>query len=90
MMYSRRVISRAVAGLASKRTMSAAPKSHRAKDVWAELEATRPKEDHPHLVFHPPYDNVTVFIGVASCVLFGYGSMYYGMRHQQYKQGYWK
>jgi hypothetical protein len=41
-------------------------------------------------VFHPPYNKVAAGAMVFSIVFLGYGSMYYGMRHQQYKQGYWK
>ena len=43
---------RAVLRLASTtpRSMSTAtPKTHKAKDVWAQIEATRPKDDHPHV-----------------------------------------
>jgi hypothetical protein len=28
---------------------TAAPKMHKAKDVWGELKATRPPEGHPHV-----------------------------------------
>jgi hypothetical protein len=42
------------------------------------------------LVFHPPYSKVTAAFGVITVVSLGYGAMYMGMRHQQYKQGYWK
>ena len=45
---------------------------------------------HVQLVFHPPYDKTAATLGVVACVLFGYGTMWYGMRHQMYKQGYWK
>jgi hypothetical protein len=41
-------------------------------------------------VFHPPYNKVTSAAMVLSILTLGYGSMYYGMSHQQKKQGYWK
>lgn len=33
----------------SKRTMSSAPKMHKAKDLWPELQKTRPVDPHPHV-----------------------------------------
>ena len=33
----------------AKRTMSTTPKMHKAKDVWKQLESTRPPEGHPHV-----------------------------------------
>mmetsp|Transcript_7838 Transcript_7838/g.14126 ORF Transcript_7838/g.14126 Transcript_7838/m.14126 type:complete len:91 (-) Transcript_7838:275-547(-) len=68
---------------------SAGPKLHRAKDAWKVIEATRPVS-HAHLCFEPPYSPVTSAIMVGGILCIGYGSMYFGMRHQQYKQGYWK
>jgi hypothetical protein len=42
------------------------------------------------MVFHPPYNKATV-IGMLSFVIAGgFGSMYFGFAHQQFKQGYWK
>lgn len=88
-MIARRAVARVVSN--AHRSMSTAtPKTHKAKDVWAQIEATRPKDPHPHNVFHPPYNKVSSAILVASILVAGYGSMYMGMRHQQYKQGYWK
>ena len=82
---------RTVARASSKRPMStASPKMHKAKDVWGELKATRPPEGHPHTVFEPPYNPVVVGCAIAGVITTGYGLMYFGMRHQQYKQGYWK
>merc|ERR1711862_636816 len=93
-LYEKMIAHRALAAATSrayaKRSMSDAPKMHKAKDVWRQIEATRPKDDHPHNVFHPPYNKVTAFVLVFGAFAFGYGSMYAGMRHQQYKQGYWK
>mmetsp|Transcript_2022 Transcript_2022/g.3212 ORF Transcript_2022/g.3212 Transcript_2022/m.3212 type:complete len:92 (-) Transcript_2022:302-577(-) len=77
----------------AKRTMSAAakaePKMHKA-DAWKELTAKRPVDPHPHPTFEPPYNKVGIACGVVGVITAGYGSMYFGMRHQQYKQGYWK
>jgi hypothetical protein len=42
------------------------------------------------LVFTKPYDTGTVFLLVGSMLGIGVGSMVFGVRHQQYKQGYWK
>jgi hypothetical protein len=41
-------------------------------------------------VFHPPYSKVTAAVGVLGVLTTGYGTMYYGLSHQQKKQGYWK
>eukprot|EP00804_Cyclotella_cryptica_P023425 CCRYP_020856-RA/>CCRYP_020856-RA protein AED:0.10 eAED:0.10 QI:1250/1/1/1/0.5/0.33/3/1128/89 len=82
---------RSVARVSSKRPMStAAPKMHKAKDVWGELKATRPPAGHDHTVFEPPYNPFVVGAAVSTVLVTGYGLMYFGMRHQQYKQGYWK
>jgi hypothetical protein len=35
------------------------------------------------LVFHPPYDKVTVCVLIGGIIGFGWGSMYYGFVHQQ-------
>jgi hypothetical protein len=35
----------------AKRTMSTTPKMHKAKDVWKQLESTRPPQGHPHVSF---------------------------------------
>eukprot|EP00559_Dactyliosolen_fragilissimus_P005729 CAMPEP_0184855268 /NCGR_PEP_ID=MMETSP0580-20130426/566_1 /TAXON_ID=1118495 /ORGANISM="Dactyliosolen fragilissimus" /LENGTH=91 /DNA_ID=CAMNT_0027349741 /DNA_START=39 /DNA_END=311 /DNA_ORIENTATION=+ len=80
-----------VSRIGSKRAMSqsAEPRMHKAKDVWVKIKETRPPEGHPHNVFHPPYNKVAAGVGVVSIVVTGYGTMYYGMSHQQYKQGYW-
>ena len=42
---------RAAARAGSRRPMSAvaAPKMHKAKDAWAELQKTRPPPGHPHV-----------------------------------------
>jgi hypothetical protein len=41
---------RSVARAGTRRQMStAAPKMHKAKDVWGELKATRPPEGHAHV-----------------------------------------
>mmetsp|Transcript_23282 Transcript_23282/g.39797 ORF Transcript_23282/g.39797 Transcript_23282/m.39797 type:complete len:91 (-) Transcript_23282:249-521(-) len=76
----------------SRRPMStaSAPKTHMAKDVWPELQKTRPPPGHDHTVFEPPYNTAVVAAGVVTVITTGYGMMYFGMRHQQYKQGYWK
>lgn len=44
----------AVSRVGAKRAMSEStgPRMHKAKDVWANLEATRPKEGHPHVSFN--------------------------------------
>lgn len=34
-------------------------------------------------VFHPPYDRVTVVLLIGGIVGFGWGSMWYGVVHQQ-------
>mmetsp|Transcript_15536 Transcript_15536/g.19714 ORF Transcript_15536/g.19714 Transcript_15536/m.19714 type:complete len:94 (-) Transcript_15536:334-615(-) len=85
-----RTASRAGSKRAMMSTESTGPRMHKAKDAWKEIQATRPPEGHPHLVFHPPYNKATVAFGVLSVLTLGYGSMYSGMRHQQYKAGYWK
>mmetsp|Transcript_18393 Transcript_18393/g.21216 ORF Transcript_18393/g.21216 Transcript_18393/m.21216 type:complete len:92 (+) Transcript_18393:67-342(+) len=75
----------------SKRAMSSAgPRMHKAKDAWSELQTTRPPEGHPHNVFEPPYNKATAALGVLSVLGLGYGTMYFGLSHQQRKQGYWK
>mmetsp|Transcript_11830 Transcript_11830/g.17941 ORF Transcript_11830/g.17941 Transcript_11830/m.17941 type:complete len:91 (-) Transcript_11830:351-623(-) len=83
---------RTASRMVSKRAMSSAggPKLHKAKDAWQTIAATRPVDPHPHNVFHPPYNKVTVGCMIAGVLTAGYGSMYYGMWHQQKKQGYWK
>ena len=82
---------RTVARAGTRRQMStAAPKMHKAKDVWGELKATRPPAGHDHTVFEPPYNGAVVGAAVVGVICTGYGLMYFGMRHQQYKQGYWK
>ncbi|EJK66645.1 hypothetical protein THAOC_12422 [Thalassiosira oceanica] len=83
---------RAAARVGSRRPMStvAAPKMHKAKDAWSELQKTRPPPGHPHLVFEGDYSTPFIGAAVIGVVASGYGMMYFGMRHQQYKQGYWK
>mmetsp|Transcript_4557 Transcript_4557/g.9003 ORF Transcript_4557/g.9003 Transcript_4557/m.9003 type:complete len:91 (+) Transcript_4557:139-411(+) len=83
---------RNAARASSRRPMSSAaqPKMHKAKDVWSEIKATRPPEGHPHTVFEPPFSPPVVGAATVAVVGVGYGLMYFGMRHQQYKQGYWK
>jgi hypothetical protein len=39
------------------------------------------------LVFHPPFDKVTVCVLIGSIIGFGWGSMYYGFVHQQVRLG---
>ena len=41
----------ATSRIGARRAMSesAGPRTHKAKDVWAELQATRPPEGHPHV-----------------------------------------
>mmetsp|Transcript_830 Transcript_830/g.994 ORF Transcript_830/g.994 Transcript_830/m.994 type:complete len:93 (-) Transcript_830:2677-2955(-) len=90
MIAARRSLAITSSRVCSKRQMSDGPKLHKAKDVWAQLEGTRPKDPHPHNVFHPPYNMGVAAALVGGVVAFGYGSMYMGMRHQQIKQGYWK
>lgn len=41
-------------------------------------------------VFEPPYNKLTVGLMVVGVVCTGYGTMFYGLSHQQKKQGYWK
>eukprot|EP00970_Alexandrium_tamarense_P006616 scaffold1143_cov198-Alexandrium_tamarense.AAC.7 len=41
-------------------------------------------------VFEPPFSPPVVGAAVVGVISIGYGLMYFGMRHQQYKQGYWK
>ena len=87
------IAARAAVRAASRRQMStaaAAPKQHKAKDAWAELNKTRPPPGHDHTVFEPPFSTPVVAAGVVGVITTGYGLMYFGMRHQQYKQGYWK
>jgi len=52
-LYEKMIAHRALAAATSrayaKRSMSDAPKMHKAKDVWRQIEATRPKDDHPHV-----------------------------------------
>mmetsp|Transcript_18138 Transcript_18138/g.24957 ORF Transcript_18138/g.24957 Transcript_18138/m.24957 type:complete len:93 (-) Transcript_18138:279-557(-) len=79
---------------AAKRAISSTaarsePKMHKAA-VFKQLEASRPVDPHPHPVFEPPYNKVVVAGAIIGVVTSGYGAMYFGMRHQQYKQGYWK
>mmetsp|Transcript_5015 Transcript_5015/g.8981 ORF Transcript_5015/g.8981 Transcript_5015/m.8981 type:complete len:92 (+) Transcript_5015:76-351(+) len=82
---------RNAARVGSRRQMStAAPKTHKAKDAWVELQKTRPPPGHEHRVFEPPYSTPFVGAMVVGVLCTGYGMMYFGMRHQQYKQGYWK
>eukprot|EP00571_Detonula_confervacea_P017052 CAMPEP_0172309228 /NCGR_PEP_ID=MMETSP1058-20130122/9582_1 /TAXON_ID=83371 /ORGANISM="Detonula confervacea, Strain CCMP 353" /LENGTH=88 /DNA_ID=CAMNT_0013021813 /DNA_START=42 /DNA_END=308 /DNA_ORIENTATION=+ len=81
---------RNVARVGSRRSMSTATKSHKYSDVAADLVKTRPPPGHAHTVFEPPFSPPVVAAGVIGVLCTGYGMMYYGMRHQQYKQGYWK
>jgi len=41
-------------------------------------------------VFHPPYSKGASAAGILTVLSLGYGTMFYGMAHQQKKQGYWK
>jgi hypothetical protein len=41
-------------------------------------------------VFEPPYSTPVIAAFTVGIISAGYGMMYFGMRHQQYKQGYWK
>jgi len=54
--------------------------------------------DKPHstlyrikqLVFEGDFPKLGIGLGVLAVIGAGYGSMYFGMWHQQKKQGYWK
>mmetsp|Transcript_18636 Transcript_18636/g.17945 ORF Transcript_18636/g.17945 Transcript_18636/m.17945 type:complete len:94 (+) Transcript_18636:61-342(+) len=86
------VVRNTVARNGARRAMSdtPGPRMHKAKDAWAQIKNTRPVDPHPHNVFHPPYNPVAAGVGVVTVIFLGYGFMHNGMRHQQYKQGYWK
>ncbi|GFH46685.1 hypothetical protein CTEN210_03159 [Chaetoceros tenuissimus] len=88
-MFAKTTVS-AVSRVGSRRAMSDAPKLHTAKNSWKTINATRPVDPHPHNVFEPPYNKLTVGLMVVGVVCTGYGSMFYGLSHQQKKQGYWK
>ena len=45
---------------------------------------------HAQTVFEPPYSTPVIAAFTIGIISTGYGMMYFGMRHQQYKQGYWK
>ena len=47
-MFARRAVTR-LAPNAQRSMSTATPKTHKAKDVWAQIEATRPKDPHPHV-----------------------------------------
>eukprot|EP00429_Kryptoperidinium_foliaceum_P010284 CAMPEP_0176003774 /NCGR_PEP_ID=MMETSP0120_2-20121206/1348_1 /TAXON_ID=160619 /ORGANISM="Kryptoperidinium foliaceum, Strain CCMP 1326" /LENGTH=92 /DNA_ID=CAMNT_0017336429 /DNA_START=108 /DNA_END=386 /DNA_ORIENTATION=+ len=83
---------RSTATLAGRRQMSTTPKMHKASDKWADFVKQRPPKSHveEHLCFHPPYNGPAVAAGIFTGVALGYGTMGYGMAHQQYKQGFWK
>jgi hypothetical protein len=42
------------------------------------------------LVFELPYNPIVTTSMIIGVVAFGAGSMFFGVAHQQYKQGYWK
>ena len=42
------------------------------------------------LVFEGDYPKLGIGLGVLAVVGAGYGTMAFGLAHQQYKQGYWK
>lgn len=42
------------------------------------------------LVFEGDFPKLGIGLGVLAVLGAGYGSMYFGMWHQQTKQGYWK
>ena len=42
------------------------------------------------LVFEGDFPKLGIGLGVLAVIGAGYGSMYFGMWHQQTKQGYWK
>lgn len=42
------------------------------------------------LVFEGDFPKLGIGLGVLAVIGAGYGSMYFGMWHQQKKQGYWK
>mmetsp|Transcript_26703 Transcript_26703/g.37635 ORF Transcript_26703/g.37635 Transcript_26703/m.37635 type:complete len:89 (-) Transcript_26703:299-565(-) len=88
-MLPRTTLVRTITSNGAKRSMSDGPKMHKAS-AWQKLEATRPVDPHPHPVFEPPFNPVASGALVFGCVVAGYGVIYNGMRHQQYKQGYWK
>ncbi|KAG7352343.1 hypothetical protein IV203_008391 [Nitzschia inconspicua] len=74
------------------RRMSTTPKLHKAKDQWSEFVKTRPPPDHldEHKCFHPPFNAAVIGGGIIVAWVIGYGSMAFGMAHQQKKQGFWK
>lgn len=47
-------------------------------------------DDHEHLVFEGPYNPWVIGGWITFIVGGGAGVIVQGMRHQQYKQGYWK
>lgn len=47
-MIARRAVAR-FAPNAQRSMSTATPKTHKAKDVWTQIEATRPKDPHPHV-----------------------------------------
>ena len=47
-MIARRAVAR-FASNAQRNMSTAPPKTHKAKDVWVQIEATRPKDPHPHV-----------------------------------------
>mmetsp|Transcript_25006 Transcript_25006/g.54519 ORF Transcript_25006/g.54519 Transcript_25006/m.54519 type:complete len:94 (+) Transcript_25006:73-354(+) len=82
------VAARRAPAVVSRRTMSAEPKMHKAAE-WETIVKSRP-EVHDHLVFEGDYPKLGIGLGVAAVVIAGYGTMAFGLAHQQYKQGYWK
>jgi len=90
-MLARSLASRAIVRSGKPRCMSTVPRMHKAKDFWPQLkEQTRPHGHHEHLVFELPYDPPVAVGMIAGICIIGYGSIAFGLRHQQYKQGYWK
>jgi hypothetical protein len=43
-----------------------------------------------HKCFHPPFNAAVIGGGIIVAWVIGYGSMAFGMYHQQTKQGFWK
>lgn len=63
-------------------------------ELFSDQFSTRPHVNvlvgSTQLVFEGDYSTPFIGAAVIGVVASGYGMMYFGMRHQQYKQGYWK
>merc|ERR1719253_2266295 len=82
-----RIAARRAPSAAVRRMSTAEPKMHKAKE-WQIIKDSRPKT-HDHLVFEGDFPKLGIGLGVLAVLGAGYGSMYFGMWHQQTKQGYW-